>query len=82
MKTYELLVWLLPHTKKYPKEQRFVMAKRLQEAMLDFQDCLLIAGKVSDPKFVQRTLHEAEGHLARLRVYTRLAYDLKLSSGG
>ncbi len=27
VKTFEMLAWLLEHTKKFPKHQRFVMAQ-------------------------------------------------------
>lgn len=33
-KTYDFTKWLLEHTIKFPKSQRFVMAKRLEEAIL------------------------------------------------
>ncbi len=35
LKSYETLVWLLRHTQKFPKSQRFVLAKRMEEAGLD-----------------------------------------------
>ena len=43
-RTYDLLLWLIPHTLKFPREQRFVLAKRVQDTALDFQDNLLKAG--------------------------------------
>ena len=36
LKSFEVLVWLLDHTRKFPKHQRFVMAKRMEEAALGF----------------------------------------------
>ncbi len=35
-KTYDLLKWLVPHLDKYPKSQRFRLAKRIEDAVFDF----------------------------------------------
>ena len=32
LKTFEVSVWLLRNTRKFPKHQRFVVAKRVEEA--------------------------------------------------
>jgi hypothetical protein len=34
VKTYDFTKWLLEHTIKFPKSQRFVMAKRMEDALL------------------------------------------------
>lgn len=36
LKSFEMLTWLLKHTRKFPKHPRFVMAKRMEEAALGF----------------------------------------------
>ena len=79
VKSYEMLVWLLAHTNKFPKSQRFVMGKRMEEAALDFHDALLCAGKRK--RDAPRRLNEADLHLERLKVYNRLAHDLRLHTG-
>lgn len=38
IRTFDLLVWLLPFTQKFPKEQRFVLAARLQNAAFNFYE--------------------------------------------
>ncbi len=43
-KTYDLLKWLLPATQKFPKEQRFMLAKKIQDTAFNLQDALLAAG--------------------------------------
>lgn len=72
-----MLEWLLNHTRKFPKHQRFVMAKRTEDAALSFHDCLVLATKQPD-----RTgaLREADCHLERLKVYNRLNMRLKHTS--
>jgi hypothetical protein len=77
LKSFETLEWILQHTAKFPKHQRFVMAKRIEEAALDFHDHLLAASKAREKIAALAT---ADFHLERLKVYNRLAVKLKLSS--
>ncbi len=41
IKTFDAVVWILEHTKKFPKSQRFVLAQRMEEAALSFQDQII-----------------------------------------
>ena len=75
IKTQSFLVWVLERTVRFPKTQRFVMAKRVQDAILDFQECIILAAKSSDPS---KSLYEADFHLERLRRFIRICVDLKL----
>ena len=36
-KTYDFLLWLMPATTKFPREQRFLLARFIQETALRFQ---------------------------------------------
>lgn len=54
VKTYDFTKWLLEHTIKFPKSQRFVMAKRIEDAILNFYDLLLLAVKETCIRFVKR----------------------------
>jgi len=69
------------HTKKFPAHQRFVMAKRIEEVALSFDDCLLWATKAGKAEGLA-PLANADFHLERLKVYSRLPMQLKLSSFG
>ena len=73
VKSYDLLRWLLPATLKFPKSQRFVLAKQIQETAFSFYDALVQAGKRIA---VAESLHTADVALERLRLYIRLAKDL------
>jgi len=75
-----MLVWLLGHTKKFPKHQRFVMAKRMEEAGLEFHDEIVLAVKAPEGRLA--ALGRADFHLERLKVYNRLAVKLELESFG
>ena len=78
VKTYDFTLWLLEHTIKFPKSQRFVMAKRLEEAALNFYDLLLLAVKTPDSK--KSVLNEASFELERIKHYMRLCKDLGVIS--
>jgi hypothetical protein len=78
LKSYETLVWLLQHTRKFPKDQRFVLGQRLEQAALDLHDALIATTRTRNPRSQLARLGEADLHLERLRVYNRLAHDLKL----
>ena len=76
-KTYDLLLWLMPATTKFPREQRFVMAKNVQETALRFQEALIEAG-VGHGRSRNRALVQADVELTKLRFYLRLCKDMKL----
>ncbi|MBI3600081.1 MAG: diversity-generating retroelement protein Avd [Nitrospinae bacterium] len=78
VKTYDFTKWLLEHTIKFPKSQRFVMAKRIEDAMLNFYDLLLLAVKVETDK--KSILQKASFELERLKHYLRLCKDLGIFS--
>ena len=74
-KTYDLLTWLMPITEGFPKSQRFVLAKRLQDTTLDFYELIVRARRSPDRAAV---LFEADLKLEQLRLYTRLCADPKM----
>ncbi len=84
VKTYDLLLWLIPQTTKFPREQRFVMARYVQNAALRFQECLIEAGTL--PKANKRDklayLNKADVELTKLRFHLRLCRDLSLFDPG
>jgi len=77
VKSFETVLWLLEHTAKFPKHQRFVLAKRIEDAALSFQDELVYATKSDDPI---PGLRAADYHLERLRLYARLSLKMRLST--
>ena len=76
-KTYDLLMWLLPATTKFPREHRFVMARAVQETALRFQERLIEAGLGGD-RTRQHALAQADVELDKLRFYLRLSRDMSL----
>lgn len=71
------MVWLLEHTGKFPKGERFRLAKRIDDAMFDFHKCLTTA--VYRPE-TSTHLQEADLYLNLLRAYLRLALELKYTA--
>ena len=76
-KTYDLLTWLIPTTTKFPREQRFVLARQVQETALHFQENLIEATMgTKQARF--EALGQADINLTKLRFYLRLCQDLRL----
>jgi hypothetical protein len=79
--TRDLLMWLLPCCDKFPRGQRFVVTKRLQDAALDFQESLFDANARSGNARLQH-LQAADAHLNKLRLYLRFTYEWRWLTGG
>ena len=75
VRTYDLLRRLIPVTVKFPRTHRFVLAARVQETALRFQERLIEAGRSRQPAPI---LAQADTDLVKLRLYMRLCRDLKL----
>jgi len=75
-KTHDLLMWLLQHTAKFPKSERFRMAKRVEDSAFRFYDLIARATKSGDKR--RSVLLEADLELDRLRLNVRLCVELKL----
>lgn len=78
IKTYDFTKWLLEHTIKFPKSQRFVMAKRIEESALNFYDLLLLT--VKEEKDKKGILNKASFELERVKHYLRLCKDMGIFS--
>jgi hypothetical protein len=74
-RTYDLLRWLIPLTAKFPRTHRFILAARVQDTVLRFQERLIEAGRSRQPALI---LADADTDLAKLRLYMRLCCDLQL----
>ncbi|MEI8306359.1 MAG: diversity-generating retroelement protein Avd [Chloroflexales bacterium] len=74
-KTYDLLRWLVPATLKYPREHRYALALRTQQAAFDFNELIVQARKTRSRRDL---LVQADTKLEQVRLYLRLAHDLNL----
>ncbi len=75
-RTHDLLLWILQVSRKYPRDQRFVLARRLQDQAFALQDALTAAAIGS----AQQTQHliEADIALTGLRKTLLLCFEMGL----
>lgn len=76
-KTYDLMTWLVPTLTKFPKDQRFRLAARIETTIFIFYETILRAARSKQPRTF---LVEADFELEKLRMYLRLAQDLRCIS--
>jgi hypothetical protein len=83
-RTYDLLLWLIRATTRFPRSQRFVLARTVQWTVLQFQERIIEAGMLDkrDPAAALDRLERADLLLIKLRFYLRLCHDLSLLSDG
>lgn len=77
-KTYDLLLWLTGRVSHFPKEHRFRLALRIEDAAFGFHERLLLAARAGSPKTEMRLLLEADVELDKLRFYVRMAAEPEL----
>lgn len=70
-KSYDLLLWLLVHTEKFPKSERFRLARRLDDSMFEFYHLLLTSTRARQARV---SLEEADLQLDKVRLYVRLCH--------
>jgi four helix bundle protein len=73
--------WLIPRTLEFPRHQRFVVTKRMQDAALDFQERIIEANRLRGRARLER-LRRADAALDKVRLYLRLAVRWKWLSEG
>jgi hypothetical protein len=77
-RTYDMLLWLVPRTLKFPRQYRFNLAQRIHDAAHALQRTLLEAALVRDPQEEKAILQRADVELSALRLHVRLSHDLEL----
>jgi hypothetical protein len=71
-RTFDFVSWVIPRTFDFPRTQRFVVTKRLQDAALDLYERLLEANGCRGETRLGK-LQEADVALDKVRHYLRLA---------
>jgi hypothetical protein len=77
-KTYDFILWLLHHTEKFPKSERFRMAKRLEDTAFDFYELLITAARSTARR--RQLLLQADLILDKWRLYVRLSHARRLTT--
>jgi len=80
-RTYDFLSWVLPLAEKFPRNQRFVVTQRLQNATLNFQESIIEANALRGLLRVEK-LRLADAELRKVRLYLRLCEKWKWISAG
>ena len=76
-KTYELIQYLYPMVNKFPKNQRFVLGQRIENSALGVLEGIIVANNELDK---EEALKKTSVELEKLRIFMRLAKDLKFVS--
>jgi len=71
-RTYDFISWLMPITAKFPRNQRFTIASRLNNAALDFQERIIEANALRGGRRAEK-LRLADTELLKVRLYLRLS---------
>lgn len=77
-RTSDLILWLLDHTEKFPRSERFRMAKRLEDSAFAFHERLVEATRATRRK--RQVLVQADVELEKLRLYVRMSQKKKLTT--
>lgn len=77
-RTSDFILWLLEHTEKFPKSERFRMARRLEDSVFSFYELLIEATRSNKRK--RQLLIQADVELEKLRLYIRMSQQRKLTS--
>ena len=78
VKTYDFLIWLSNHTSRFPKSERFRLAKRIEDTCFDFYEEIIHAARNHEECKIH--LEEADEDLYILKVYVRMAKDRGFTS--
>ncbi|MFN8441250.1 MAG: four helix bundle protein [Caldilineaceae bacterium] len=79
-KTHDLLRWLLSATRKFPRDQRFVLAQRIHQQSFAFQDAIVAASL--DQREQPRHLLRADILLTGLRKTLLLCFEMDFLDKG
>lgn len=79
-RTHDLLLWLLRAVRKFPREQRFVLARRLLDQSFCLQDALIAAAL--DTAHSAGHLIQADIALTGLRKTLLLCFQMELLASG
>lgn len=78
VRCYDLLRWLIPRTLDFPKRQRGVIARQVQQQAFALYEALTDAAM--DEAAIMTHLRRADRCLMKLRKYVRLCRDWQLLS--
>jgi hypothetical protein len=72
-KTYDLMLYIIPQLSKFPRDQRFLLADRIESMLLDFLEDM-IASYYGSEKLT--LIEKGNLRLEKIRYMVRLSKDL------
>ena len=75
VRMHDLLLWLLPQTAKFPREQRFALTQAVQQTAMRLQERLIEAGMHKGAERIA-LLHQADIEMVKLKAHLRLCQDM------
>lgn len=76
-KAYDLALWLHPILNKFPKSQKFVLASKIENCLLELIEAIVKVNSGIKNSYVMENLNV---EVDRLRILVRLAKDLRFLS--
>ncbi len=73
--SYDLILWFEPVIQKFPKSEKYVLGAEIRKSLIDVLVNITISNKVKNKL---EYLNIADMELEKLRIFTRLAKDLKI----
>jgi hypothetical protein len=77
IKTEAFMLWLLQHTSRFPKHERFRLAKHIDDAVLEFHACLIRAARLRNSR---DHLDQARVEFDKVQTYLRFSMELAYTS--
>lgn len=77
VKSYQFVLWYIKKIEKLPKNHRFTLGEKIQNECLEL---LMILTETIYSKNKKVLLTQANKHIEKLRILTRLLFDLALIS--
>ena len=74
-KGYDLIIRFFQETRNFPREHKFTLGQKIKDTGLELLDWIIMANLERDKR---PALKEINLRVERLRIYTRLSYDLKV----
>jgi hypothetical protein len=79
--THDMLDWLVPHLEKWPRPQRFLLAREVMDSATHFYRLLLRARKVQEQARADALL-DADSELETLKALLRLGQERRYMNLG
>jgi hypothetical protein len=76
-RTLSLMLWLMQHTSRFPKNERFRLSKQWTDALFNFHHHLVTLVYEPDKRGI---VVKADIELAKVRTYGRLSHEMALTT--